>query len=106
MQQAVIFIDRLVPPFARRTASADAEGRYPVAVDRRVQTRFRRDVPAINSFFTSRGGSPDAHGRIRAPHWVSGIDPKSLRACGLAISSIPSMPAKASRVGMGRFRRM
>src|SRR5215813_11238570 len=41
-----------------------------------VQTRSAAKCRAINSFFTRRGGSPDAHGRIRATHWVSGIRPK------------------------------
>src|SRR6516165_3607069 len=84
MRQAVIVIDRLDAPPARRIASADAESRYPVAAHRCVQTRSAAKCRAIKSFFTRHGGSADAHGRIRTTHWVSGIDPKSLRLYSFA----------------------
>src|SRR5262249_30367082 len=46
MRQAVIVNGRLDAPPARRTASADAESRYPVAGHRLRSNAFRREVPS------------------------------------------------------------
>src|SRR5215471_1157789 len=46
MRQAVIFIDRLDAPPARRTASADAQSRYPRGSPSLRSNAFRREVPS------------------------------------------------------------
>jgi hypothetical protein len=62
----------------------------------------RRGSPAGRRCFS--GISPDTG--IGTAYWVSGIDPKFLRVSRFVIASMPSMSAKAFRVGMGKFRRM